>query len=99
MFKRYIPNKRHPYDIKLFKICADEGYTSHMEIYVGKDNTGLGNVPTSIVLKLMGNLMDRGHTLYTDNWYSNTPLAEALIQRKIDLIRTIRKIEGIFQKK
>ena len=67
VFKQYIPNKRHRYVIKLFKICADEGYTSHIEIYAGKDDTRVGNVATCIVLKLMRNLMDCGRTLYTDN--------------------------------
>lgn len=91
IFKQYIPNKRHRYGIKLFKLCAVGGYTSKVEIYAGKDTSRIGSVASSVVLRLMNGLLDHGRILYTDNWYSSVPLAEELIQRKTHLVGTIKK--------
>ena len=37
VFRQYIPNKRHHYGIKLFKLCSEGGYTWKTQIYAGKD--------------------------------------------------------------
>lgn len=36
LFRQYIPDKRHKYGIKVFKICDTTGYTYSVEIYTGK---------------------------------------------------------------
>ena len=57
--------------------------------------SGFGLAET-VVLKLMEKLLNRGHALYVDNYYTSVPLAEALLNRKTLLCK---KIENICQKK
>jgi Transposase IS4 len=45
----------------------------------------------SVVLKLMDGILDRGHILYTDNFYTSVPLAQQLLSRKTYLCGTLRK--------
>ena len=91
IFRQYIPNKRHRYGIKLFKLCSSGGYTLKIEIYAGKDTTRVGSVAENVVLKLMEGLLDKGRCLFVDNWYTSVSLAEKLIQRRTHLVGTIRK--------
>lgn len=44
LFRQYIPNKAHPYGIKLFKLCSTEGFTWSVKIYSGKSSSGLREV-------------------------------------------------------
>lgn len=39
IFRQYIPNKAHRYGVKLFKLCATNGYTWSFRIYAGKAST------------------------------------------------------------
>ena len=52
--------------------------------------SGFGHAET-VVLKLMEKLLDRGHTLYVDNFYTSVPLAEALLNRKTLICGILRK--------
>lgn len=36
-FRQYIPNKRHKFGMKLFKICVQGGYTNDFRVYCGND--------------------------------------------------------------
>ncbi|VDL63154.1 unnamed protein product [Nippostrongylus brasiliensis] len=47
IFRQYIPNKRHRYGIKVFKLCAEGGYTWRIQVYAGKDPTRQGPVAQS----------------------------------------------------
>ena len=90
-FKQYIPSKRHRYGIKLFKLCAEGGYTSKIKIYAGKDPHRNGPLADLVVLELMEEFLDQGRTLCTDNFYSSVSLAQKLLARKTNLIGTLRK--------
>jgi hypothetical protein len=91
VFRQYIPNKRHRYGIKLFKLCSKGGYTYKTIVYAGKDTSRIGSVAESVVMKLMDGLLDNGRRLFTDNWYTSIPLAETLIKRKTHMIGTVRR--------
>lgn len=41
-FRQYIPNKKHKYGIKLFKLCVQGGYTWNLKVYTGRDETRVG---------------------------------------------------------
>lgn len=86
IFRQYIPNKRHRYGIKLFKLCCDGGYTYHTKIYAGKMSCPFGSVAETVVLELIDGLLDQGRHLYVDNWYTSLSLA------KPRLLKTIIKI-------
>ena len=51
------------------------------------------------VLRLMKKLLDRGHALYLDNFYTSVSLAEALLNRKTLICGTLRKNKKHLPKK
>nr|XP_022913143.1 piggyBac transposable element-derived protein 4-like [Onthophagus taurus] len=89
-FKQYIANKRHKFGIKVFKLCLESGYTYDFKIYCGKEQTEGGGVPTNVVLNLMKDLLHKGRTLCTDNYYTSVTLAHELLRRETHLIGTLR---------
>lgn len=89
-FKQYITNKRHKFGIKLFKLCLVGGYTYDFKVYCGKEKKEEDSVPSKVVMNLMDNLLDKGRTLCTDNYYTSVSLAHGLLQRQTHLIGTLR---------
>lgn len=42
IIRQYNPQKSHKYGVKMYKLCATNGYTVKMKVYAGKDDlTGL----------------------------------------------------------
>ena len=82
-FKQYIPSKRHRFGIKIFVMCdCESGMILDMIIYSGRDtdveidqHLGLSG---SVVKKLMTDYLGKGHTMYTDNFYTSPSLAHFL---------------------
>ncbi|CAG5056959.1 unnamed protein product [Parnassius apollo] len=91
IFRQYLKQKRHKYGIKIFKLCTTPGYTFRLEIYAGKSSESKNNTPTNIVLNLCSNLLNKGHTMYTDNWYSSVDLADKLLDSETHLVGMLRK--------
>lgn len=92
IFRQYIPNKRHRYGIKIFKLCCAGGYTYNMSIYSGKrPQQEPGTVAERIVFELSENLLNSGRTLFTDNWYSSVQLAQKLLIANTNFVGTLRK--------
>lgn len=89
-FRQYIPNKRHRYGIKLFKLCISGGYTWAFKVYTGKEKIDGVSVSEKVVMELMEGVLDSGRTLYTDNWYTSVSLSKSLIDRKTHLVGTMR---------
>lgn len=89
-FRQYISNKRHKFGIKLFKLCLKDGYTFDFQVYCGKSKDANTMVPSKVVMDMMENLLDKGRTLCTDNYYTSVSLACSLLQRKTHLIGTLR---------
>ncbi|EYC26340.1 hypothetical protein Y032_0010g1099 [Ancylostoma ceylanicum] len=89
IFRQYIPNKRHKYGIKLFKLCTRGCHTWRTIVYAGRDSSRIGSVAESVVMKLMDGLLDEGRHLYTNNWYTSLLLAERIIPRRTHLIGTV----------
>lgn len=95
-FRQYIPNKPNPYGIKVQALCdAKMFYTFNMEIYPGKQpNEGpynLDNSGLAVVQRLCQPISNTGRNVTTDNWYTSIPLAEALLEKGLTTIGTIRK--------
>ncbi|KIH62942.1 hypothetical protein ANCDUO_06765, partial [Ancylostoma duodenale] len=92
VFRQYIPSKRHRHGIKLFKMCTKGGYTYRTIVYAGKQlQKRIASVSEEVVMALMEGLLDSGRVLFTDNYYTSIPLAEALIMRKTNLVGTVRR--------
>jgi hypothetical protein len=63
----------------------------YFKIYVGDDVTDSGlDASTNVVLNMYKPLLDRGHTLLLDNWYSSPDLFRRLTDRKPNVIGTVR---------
>lgn len=90
-FRQYNKSKRHKYGIKLFKVCTNPGYTIKMQIYCGKNFDTVNNSPTKIVLSLCNELLNKGHTIATDNWYTSLELAYELLKNETHFLGTVRK--------
>ncbi|XP_060801122.1 piggyBac transposable element-derived protein 4-like [Amyelois transitella] len=54
-------------------------------------NDETNNTPTNVVMSLCEDLLNKGHTLFTDNWYTSVDLARKLIDKETHLVGTIRK--------
>lgn len=91
IFRQYNKQKRHKYGIKEFKLCTLPGYTYKICIYAGKENDEVNITPAKVVMSLCSDLMNKGHTMYTDNWYTSVDLARDLVKNETHLVGTLRK--------
>lgn len=89
-FRQYLPNKRHPYGIKIFKVCTKRGFTWDFKVYIGRDDTRTSSVANSVVLELCSPLLDQGRILYCDNWYTSVSLATNLLAHQTHTVGTLR---------
>jgi len=89
-FRQYVPGKAHKYGVKLFKLCDPSGYTYDIIIYSGKTDTRQDDLPSTVVMKLMDKYLNVGRTLCTDNFYTNVPLANKLLEQQTHLVGTLR---------
>lgn len=99
---QYMPLKRARFGIKTYMLCESKsGYIWSTIIYTGKNtifSKQLQNLPVSsqIVMDLMKPLLNKGHCLTTDNFYTSPELAEILIKNKTDTYGTLRvKRKGV----
>lgn len=96
-FKQYIKTKRHRFGIKLYVLCdCESGIVLDFIVYIGKDTyveqeniTGLG-ASGNIVAMLMKPYLNKGHSLYTDNFYSSPILSRYLFERMTNSCGTVR---------
>lgn len=85
VFRQYIKNKRNKiYGIKLYMLTEPNGLVLNILIYSGQgtDSTPEQSHTEYVVYKLMENHLDKGHSLFMDNYYNSTSLAHTLLQRK-----------------
>lgn len=94
IFRQYIKQKRHRYGVKIFKLCSGPGYTHSFQIYEGKDKNAKQtsrNKSSEVVLSLCKEVLGKGHTICTDNYYTSVELAEKLTSMQTHLVGTLRK--------
>ena len=103
-WKIYNPKKPAKWHIKIFEVNdAKTGYCIGLEVYAGKNKTRCANnapvldtkcnETTKVVMGLMDRcaLLDRGHHVYMDNYYSSPELFEELHFRETFAAGTVRK--------
>ncbi|KAL4132575.1 hypothetical protein QTP88_009699 [Uroleucon formosanum] len=59
-------------------------------MYVGQESVPGVGVFTKIVMELTEDYLDKGRTMYTDNWYTSVTLANQLLNRSTNLVGTLR---------
>ncbi|CAH2005722.1 unnamed protein product [Acanthoscelides obtectus] len=108
-FKQYIKTKKHRFGIKLYVLCdCETGIVLDFIIYCGKDTNikaeDKNNLGTTgaVVAKLLEPYLNKGHSLYTDNFYTSPTLSTFLLQHKTNSCGTVRqnrKHMPVFDKK
>jgi hypothetical protein len=107
LFRQFIKNKRHKYGIKFFELCESGGMILRAMIYSGEafeDVNQLGQT-AAIVHNLMDGYLDKGHILFTDNYYNSVALTENMTERSTYIVGTLRANrkrnpqEGVVRKK
>ena len=88
-FKVYNKDKPKKWGIKIFEICeSDSGYCLTFSIFAGEEKAAKEKT-YHLVMDLMKNYLDKGHTLYMDRWYNGVKLFEELTKRKTAVTGTI----------
>ena len=103
-FRVYNPMKPNHFHIKLFQISeASSGYILGFHVYTGKNCSCVSNdskpldsectKTTKIVLGLLEttNLLDKGHHVYMDNYYSSPELLLKLYYRETYVCGSVRQ--------
>lgn len=95
-FQQYIPSKRHRFGIKLFVLCdCETGFIVDFIVYTGHSTniTLLDVLGTSgsVVSTMMAPFLNKGHTLFVDNWYTSPQLFQYLHEKKTNACGTVRK--------
>ena len=95
--------KRARFGIKIFCICESSGYMHRFRVYSGKENpfTDMDTVlpdevhnfskAEKVVLYLVQPLLNKGYTVYMDNYYSTLRLYSYLHEKNTLACGTIRK--------
>ena len=97
--KQYMPSKPTKYGIKAFTLAdSTQGYIMNCLVYTGGDTLEEANPsysmlpqPGCIVLHLLEPYLGKGHTVYTDRYYSSVPLAMKLQQSITSFVGTMIK--------
>ena len=95
-WKQSILTKRARFGFKMYSVNESEsGYIYKSLLYTGKEMTeklagDYKYVATKIVMDLMHDLLDIGHTLFIDNWYWSFELSKLLLSHSTDTVGTIR---------
>nr|XP_039261358.1 piggyBac transposable element-derived protein 4-like [Styela clava] len=84
-FRAYNPAKPHKWGIKLFEVCeAESGYCFGFKIATSVGDSS----PFNLVMNLCEKIMDKGHIIYMDRYYSSPKLYDALSQRNTYAVGT-----------
>lgn len=92
-FIQYNKSKRARFGVKFYKLCdSANSYICDFKIYVGKDKTNGTPASTAIVMEMMEkcDLLNKGHSLYIDNWYSSPDLFHKLYTAGTNVCGTVR---------
>ncbi|KAJ8716130.1 hypothetical protein PYW08_013415 [Mythimna loreyi] len=96
-FRQYIKTKSAKFGVKTYELCeSSTGYLWSFFVYYGKSTTYDPTFPstllksTATVLSLIRPLLDKGYTLFMDNWFNSPLLARFLKTRKTDCVGTLR---------
>lgn len=90
-FRQYIKNKKHKYGIKFYILTESNGTILKLQIYTGITNDcgGTGH-SANVVLHLMKDHFENGHSLYMDNFYNSVTLSRQLLNRGTHCTGTLR---------
>ena len=105
--KQYIPLKAAKFGIKTFELCeSTSGYLWNFIVYsgAGTEVTTETDVPdklksSKIVIKLCEPLLNKGYTLWMDNYYNSPSLCLLLKDKGVNVAGTLRHVPPIVKDK
>jgi hypothetical protein len=97
-FRIHLPLKSSKFGIKTFEVCdSNTGYLWKFIVHSGSEtdiettlDDGKRNKTSSIVLKLIEDLLGKGCTLWMDNYYNSPDLAAFLKRQGTNVAGTLR---------
>ncbi|KAL0859819.1 hypothetical protein ABMA27_014003 [Loxostege sticticalis] len=91
-FRQYLKGKRHRYGIKLYILADMHGIILKIHLYAGSGDQLVGgrNHVKKVVNLLMEQYINKGHSLYIDNFYTSVGLAEELLNKNTYVTGTLR---------
>ncbi|XP_022823346.1 piggyBac transposable element-derived protein 4-like [Spodoptera litura] len=91
-FRQYIKNKRHKYGMKLYMLTEPDGLVLRLHLYGGSADITSGKGHTEkVALHLLKDFLEKGHSIYMDNFYNGYNLAAKLLSHKTFCTGTLRK--------
>ena len=93
VFRQYIKNKKHKYGVKFYELCESDGIILRLSIYTGEsyaDSEGYGQT-FAVVKHLMTDFLDKGYSVYIDNYYNSIYLARFMTQHSTYITGMITK--------
>lgn len=101
-FRQYLPAKPTKWGIKQFALCeSDSGYALRFLLYTGKTTFEVDRamgLADQVVTKLVEGFENKGHRLYTDNFYTSPLLCKKLESEQIGLCGTVKPNRKFFPK-
>lgn len=88
--KQYIPSKPHKWGYKIWCL-ASEDYLLRFEVYAGAEGRSADGATYDTVMRMMQGYEDKGHILFTDNWFTSPALLLALQHKGIRLCGSVRR--------
>ncbi|CAG5051313.1 unnamed protein product [Parnassius apollo] len=83
LFRQYIKNKKHKYGMKLYMLTEPDGLVLRLHLYGGSADITCGKGHTvKVVLHLLKDFVEKGHSVYMDNFYNGYNLAAKLLTHK-----------------
>lgn len=91
-FRQYNKGKAHKYGIKLYILADANGIILKIHVYAGSQDVQVGgrNHIKKVVNLLMQKYIDKGHSLYLDNFYTSVGLTEELLCKNTYVTGTLR---------
>lgn len=91
IFRQYIANKRHKYGIKLYMLIEPSGLILNFVVYTGQfdEFRGKGHAG-KVVLYLLKDFLNKGQSVYMDNYYNSCELAQELLDKDTYYTGTLR---------
>lgn len=90
-FHQYIPYKKHKYGIKLYMLCEPNGIVLKFAVYTGAlDDMGGTGHTERVVLHLLEEKLNAGHSVYMDNFYNSYCLSKTLLEQNTYSTGTLR---------
>lgn len=91
VFRQYIANKRHKYGLKLYMLTEPSGLILNFAVYTGQlDALGGKGHAQKVVMHLLNHYLNKGHSVFMDNYYNSCDLATTLLSNKTYCTGTLR---------